>query len=66
MSDDADNADERIEAQRAAGIEAARAAAAQIPEGYAGECDRCGIESKRLVGGYCARCRDLTNRRTRP
>ena len=34
------------------------AARAAVPVGVAGECDNCGDESPRLVGGWCARCRD--------
>ena len=34
------------------------AARAVIPAGEPGECLNCGEESKRLVRGNCARCRD--------
>lgn len=29
-----------------------------LEAGEAGECDRCGEESKRLIRGACAPCRD--------
>lgn len=35
-----------------------RRAAAAIPAGEPGDCDRCGLPSPRLVNGACARCRD--------
>jgi hypothetical protein len=39
--------------------EAAIAAAAKdIQPGVPGECDLCGEESGRLIGGACAPCRD--------
>lgn len=31
---------------------------AQIAPGVPGECDKCGEDSPRLIGGVCARCRD--------
>jgi hypothetical protein len=36
---------------------------ADIPVGTSGECENCGILSLRLVGGWCARCRDNENRK---
>lgn len=48
---------QRIEERNISGI---RAAASEIPEGVAGECVECGLESKRLVGNRCAPCRDMT------
>lgn len=47
---------QRIEERNISGI---RAAASEIPEGVAGECVECGLESKRLVNGRCAPCRDM-------
>jgi hypothetical protein len=35
-----------------------RRAAAGIPAGEPGDCDRCGLPNPRLVNGACARCRD--------
>ncbi|WP_084581744.1 conjugal transfer protein TraR [Sphingomonas azotifigens] len=35
-----------------------RAARQPIAVGVPGECDNCGDDSPRLVGGRCARCRD--------
>jgi len=37
---------------------AIRRAAAAIPAGEPGDCERCGLPSPRLVRGVCARCRD--------
>jgi hypothetical protein len=40
-------------------LAAARARAAQpMPVGAPGECEDCGGDSPRLVGGRCAPCRD--------
>lgn len=36
----------------------AHEAAAKIPAGVPGECHECGEQSKRLVDGRCAPCRD--------
>ncbi len=35
-----------------------RAARVPIPAGVAGICDDCGEDSRRLVGGLCAPCRE--------
>jgi hypothetical protein len=35
-----------------------RAARAAVPVGVPGECEQCGGDSPRLVGGRCAPCRD--------
>ena len=56
--DDADRADDRIENAKADGISEASRAVAAMPVGEPGECSGCGEISKRLVGGYCAPCRD--------
>lgn len=40
-----------------------RAARVPVPAGVAGECDDCGEDSPRLIGGYCAPCRDRQGRR---
>jgi hypothetical protein len=60
MADEIDMANEWNDKQQDRHIAAIRAAAANIPEGYAGECDSCGLESQRLVNGMCAPCRDGT------
>ena len=39
-------------------IAAIRAKAAEMPEGIEAECTECGEESKRIVNGKCAPCRD--------
>lgn len=39
-------------------LTAIRDAASKIPVGEAGECERCGEHSLRLVNNTCARCRD--------
>jgi len=54
--DEADKADERIEAERSAQIEEIRAR--EFDPGIPGDCDICGDWSGRLVGGACAPCRD--------
>ena len=33
-----------------------------LDPGEPGDCDDCGFPSLRLVGGMCARCRDLPRR----
>ena len=35
-----------------------RAARQPVPVGVAGECETCLEDSKRLIGGRCAPCRD--------
>lgn len=58
MPDEIDIAQEQEQADTARSISSARAAAAAIPAGHAGECDYCGEWSPRIVGRACARCRD--------
>ena len=60
MADICDNAGELIEKTEEMNLAAVRRAAADIPIGEAGECDECGLESKRLVNNHCAPCRDKT------
>lgn len=48
----------QTEREREVNVAAIRKAASDIPEGEAGECERCGEDSLRLVFGACARCRD--------
>lgn len=59
MADQADMAAEIAAEAIARGVAAARVA---IPAGVAGECEACGGDSPRLVGGRCAPCRDGRNR----
>lgn len=59
MADEIDQANDRAEIENDRQIAAIRAAAAEIPEGYPGECESCGLESKRLVNDLCAPCRDM-------
>lgn len=58
LADDADVTDRAVEVQLDASVATVRYKASQIIEGKPGECDRCGEESLRLVGGACAPCRD--------
>lgn len=60
MADEIDQANERAEIETDRNIATIRAAAADIPEGYEGTCDECGLESKRLVNDRCAPCRYRT------
>lgn len=57
MPDEIDIIQEREDNRREGLIAIAREKAV-IPEGTKGECDNCGVLSLRLVGGWCARCRD--------
>ena len=58
MADDADKAGDHVEKTEIANIAAIREKAANIPVGKPGECEYCGYEFERLVGGACGRCRD--------
>jgi len=58
MPDEIDNQLERDAILDRANLDYHRRAAAAIPTGYPGECEYCGHDSKRLVGGACAPCRD--------
>lgn len=58
MMDDADKADYFVESVLDDGIKEAMRRAADIPTGEAGECDYCGYEFNRIVGGACGKCRD--------
>jgi len=60
MADEIDLANDRIEIEQDRHVAAIRAAAADMPEGYHGECESCGLESKRQVNDRCAPCRDMT------
>ena len=57
--DEIDQANERAEIETDRQVAAIRAAAADIPAGTPGECESCGLESKRLVNDMCAVCRDM-------
>ena len=59
IMDEIDQANERAEIENDRQIAAIRAAAAEIPEERPGECESCGLESKRLVNDLCAPCRDM-------
>jgi len=56
--DEVDRQLERDSILDEANLKAIRQRAAAIPVGQPGECECCGLESKRLVGGACAPCRD--------
>ena len=60
MSDAIDDANELAEQHLAHSL---AAALVPVPAGEPGECRQCGGDSKRLVGGQCAPCRDGRNRR---
>lgn len=58
MADEIDKANDVAAADTDRAVAAARAYAATIPAGDAGDCDMCGEWSGRLIKGACARCRD--------
>ena len=60
MADEADRAQAQEEWQREAMISSARSA--PFVRGVPGECERCGDDMPRLVGGLCAPCRDGRNK----
>jgi hypothetical protein len=62
MSDEIDQANDRVELDSSIAIALAHLAAGKIPKGEPGECDLCGEHSERLVGGCCAPCRDRWGR----
>ena len=55
MADEVDQGNDRAQQILEYAIAAARK---PLVPGEPGECQRCGEESRRLVGGYCAPCRD--------
>lgn len=59
--DDVDNANEFFQEAHSKNIATIRTQAAKIPAGISGECYQCGEESKRLIKGACATCRDKYN-----
>lgn len=52
--DDADITQKRMEIEE----ELTKRGPYEIAAGIAGECDKCGEESPRLINGVCAPCRD--------
>lgn len=60
MPDEIDIANDCAQKMEERNVSAIRAVAADIPDGYLGECESCGLESKRLVNDLCAPCRDGT------
>lgn len=60
MADEADRANEQTDMWLKAALHAARSI--PIVPGVAGECERCGDDMPRLVGGICAPCRDGRNK----
>ncbi len=58
MSDLADRTDIEQEFRENLRINQIRKAASEMPKGVEGECEHCGYSFKRIVGGYCGRCRD--------
>lgn len=62
MADEIDIANDYAQKMEERNVAAIRAAAANIPAGESGECYECGEESKRLVRGLCAQCRDKLER----
>lgn len=58
MPDEIDRQQEMNEVENSAHVQAALRDAACIPCGEPGICRECGGDSKRLVGGRCAPCRD--------
>lgn len=63
MADDVDFATDIVARATARAVNAVRAAVAAEPIAAAGECQMCGDEMPRLVGGRCAPCRDRRRRR---
>lgn len=59
--DDVDITEERARLALEADVMKVRKAAASMPAGKPGECERCGEWSGRLVRGACAPCRDRFN-----
>lgn len=56
MADEIDVAADRIEAFRSDALR--HVLSTPVVAGEPGECAECGEDSKRLVGGRCAPCRD--------
>ena len=62
MTDELDLASEREEIARQ---DAIRRAARSLQAGVAGICQACDEPSIRLIGGMCAQCRDIEEKRVR-
>lgn len=62
MSKELDEARDREAAITEATITQIRQAA-KLQAGHPGECEYCGYESPRLIGGACGKCRDENNLR---
>ena len=60
--DTVDTASEYEQKERANNLAQILASAAKFDPGVEGECDNCGKWSGRLVGGYCATCRERLNK----
>lgn len=58
MTDEVDRSTEDSEFLMDAQVKDIHSKVVNIPEGTAGECDKCGEEAPRLVDGNCCRCRD--------
>lgn len=58
LVDQVDIANREVQRELDRAEAAIRFAASQIPIGEPGECEECGRELSRLVGGFCGRCRD--------
>lgn len=58
MIDDMDLAAEHVAFENESRVREAAGRSASIPAGAPGVCDECGEESKRLVHGRCAPCRE--------
>ena len=58
MADEVDQTADRIENEVSFTVGELCRKAAAIPAGRPGECDFCGEDMPRLVGGACAPCRD--------
>lgn len=59
MADIIDDANDYIDKIVERNISAIRVASADMPTGEPGECESCGLDSKRLVNNMCAPCRDM-------
>lgn len=58
MTDEVDRSEEETTFLVDACIKDIHSKVVNIPEGSAGECDRCGEDAPRLVDGNCCSCRD--------
>lgn len=58
MADEIDYANDQVQRGQDYLEASCRRAAAAIPAGEPGECERCGEDMPRLVNGRCAPCRD--------